>query len=365
MPLSSFEGSAGRAAAATRNPWSGKGPSCDDHAMTRALPSDRALAIAAVVGMAVVVFADAFTVFEFAPRQGRGFVLAALLTTLVGCFLRFGLPGAWSRLLRHPQLLVPLGLALTAELVLGWIALVPLVAELFQPSYTTPVATVSLWFVLSALIWTVHAAWATVLVMDVVTRDVCSPSHALTSAVRWVPRTAGVCLLGWAIVLVGAVPMLVLGPGSHAVTLPVLAVQALLANVLTAALLPVALDMRLSFGGAFLAGVHTGFSLWRRWWKPVVAQCLLLGVVTLLHVTWPGNVRQNLGVHGFWTGAYDHQTYWYGKYMSALDAPQTALVATWLTLVMGAMAVAVKLHVVEQWVAAGEDHDASAIDDRT
>jgi len=134
--------------------------------------------------------------------------------------------------------------------------------------------------------------------------------------------------------------------------LVVIAVIGIALNVGTAALLPVAVTVEGSFFAALGAGVGASLAFWRRWWKPLAAQLLLLGFFTFLVVSYSysggHSSKTNWGVNSFWVGGYESDCRWYTKYMEALEAPTVDWVIAVLALAFGVLAIAVKLHIAQQ-----------------
>jgi hypothetical protein len=110
----------------------------------------------------------------------------------------------------------------------------------------------------------------------------------------------------------------------------------------------VALDARLSFGEALRHGIQVSWRAKERWWLPILAQMMLLGLFTFISVSYAGHSKTNWSANGFWTGGYENECCWYGKLMEALEAPKVAVISTALGLVFGVLAVAVKLRIVEE-----------------
>jgi hypothetical protein len=312
----------------------------------------------ALLGAAAVLLQQAVSDLPLKPRQEAGFLVLALALLAVTLALRLLLPAATRKLLRHKDLLVPLGLLVFAEGVLGWLLLLP-VAAVFAASRPLHLGfltlSLSVAAVLAVLLRVAYGTWATVLILDAVRRDRADPVEAVGGLRRWFWRVLGLECIGWGILFAGLVLALALAAAAQALALLLIGAGSLLWNLATAALLPLALDDRLSFGAALRAGMQVSWAHRGRWWKPVVVQMLLLGAFTYVSVSYtetsgPGAVTThqttNWSVNGFWTGGYTDECRWYGAVMQTLEAPKLGMVSTALGLVFGVLAITVKLHIV-------------------
>jgi hypothetical protein len=311
----------------------------------------------ALVGVAVVVLPQAAGLLDLRPRQGWGFLLLFLIVPVVAVAIARLTPGAAGRLRRHPDLLVPLGVLVFLDAILGWLQRAPALARLLTAAYPMNLfgigLSLSAAYGLSILLRVAYAAWMTSLILDVVRTGRADPIAALAGLRRWFWRVLGLESVGWVVLLAGAAVALALAPVSLVVTVLVMAAWALFWNLATAALLPNGLDGGVNFWGALAGGIRVSWGGQRRWRLAVVAQLLLLGLATFYSLSYsearPGSSttysRTNWSVNPFWTGGYEDGCRWYGKLMETLEVPPVPLVVTALALVFGVLAVAVKLHV--------------------
>src|SRR5262249_3091995 len=98
-------------------------------------PPLRYLRLTALLGTCAVLLQEAVSAFPLQPRQAWGFVILVLAVSAVALTLRWLMPAALGKLLAHPDLLVPLGLLVFLEGVLGWLLLLQPVAALLAPSW--------------------------------------------------------------------------------------------------------------------------------------------------------------------------------------------------------------------------------------
>ena len=154
------------------------------------------------------------------------------------------------------------------------------------------------------------------------------------------------------VVIVGIALMLSLMPSLGVYSLVPMAVFGVLWNYATAALLPVGFESAQGFWAAFRDGVRASFAHLPKWWLLLLAHMLLLGMIMFFSVRWnqAGTQHNNLSwnVNVFWTGGYEDECRWYGKLAEVNRTTRMPLVTTLLTLLFGAMAVAMKIAIVQR-----------------
>ncbi len=317
------------------------------------------------------------------------FLFLVLAGAAVGAVFGWLMPSAGSCLRRHPDLLVPLGLVVLATAGIGWLERIPAMAALLTPSFPIKLGAVSLavsaGFMLRGWITIAYATWMTLIVLHAVGRDRVELEANLGRVPAWFLRILGLELIGHGVcyvMLAIELPLLLavgglaisamrsgrlspvarLAPALMAEVMIAMGGLAVLWNLGTAALLPVAIDRSLGFWSAFRAGLRTSWWGLRRWGVLVVVQLLLLGLWGFLHVDYQrtststeggafsesANMNFNFHFHLFWTGGYEDQCTWYQEFLSALKAPAVPLVSALVTLLFGVLAIGVKLTIVER-----------------
>ena len=323
------------------------------------MPPQLRLRLAAGVGAAGFLLTEALSEFP-QPRQMTGFVVLVIAAAAVALTLRFLLPAATARLLRHPDLVVPLGLVVLGETLIAWLPRLPVAAAFLTLSWTLKVGAasfaVSVAFVLSILLWAGYGTWMTVLILQLAREGRDDPVAAWSGVRRWFGRVLGLEFVGWGVLFLALAVVIPLAAGALPLALLAIGGGCVLWNLATAALLPVALDGRLRFGEALGHGIRVSWRGKARWWPAVVAQLLLLGLVTFVSVSHggpgdkPGSYtrqqKTSWAVNAFWTGGYENECRWYGKLMEALEAPKLKWVSTALGLTFGVLAIVVKIHIV-------------------
>jgi hypothetical protein len=316
--------------------------------------------LVAAAGVGLVLLQQAVSAGPLQPRQGGGFVVLVVAVLAVALAFRWLLPSALVALRRAPDLLVPLGLLVFVEAVVGWLLLLPPLAAVLAPSTSVKVLslsfTVSLAVVLTILLRVAYAAWMTTLVLDAVREGRADLPRSFARSWRRFGRVLALVFVGWGMLFLGLLLVITLAACAMPLALVLVGLGSLLWNLATAALLPVALgEELLRFGPALGKGIRVSWSFKGRWWKLVVVQMGLLGWVTFVSLSYteerPGSTTTrsvtNWSVNGFWTGGYEDECRWYGKVMEALQAPGLAVVSTALTLVFGVLAVGIKLAITE------------------
>lgn len=313
------------------------------------MDTDVVLIVCAAIGAALYVGADPASLSDLDSRQSRGVVLAVFLTAAVYLALRFVLPRAWGAIREHPRILVPLGLAAGGSTVLAWASGWSVLAAFLIPSTQIWFLNLSMLFIAQILIWAFFGSWTTVLVLDVARGRPCDPAGQIRTAWGWFPRVVGIESICWIALLACLSGAILVAPVAIQLALLLIGTISVGLNVCTAAILPVALSEDRGFIAAFRAGVRASIDGWRRWWKPLAVQLLLLGLITFFAVAFsdgPNHTsRTNWAVNGFWIGGYESECRWYSKYMEALDTSAVDAIAGVLGLVFGVLAIAVKLQI--------------------
>jgi hypothetical protein len=320
---------------------------------------DRPLRLLAIAGPAVVLLWQLLTLPPTQPRQGVGLAVLAIFTPAVGLVLLTLLRPALALLLRHGDLLVPLGLYVIATHVTNALLALPALAAVATPSWSIQLLglglSLSLGIVLQVALAVAYAAWVTRLVLQAVEDDRTDLVGALAGPWQLLGRVFVAEAAGWVGLMALMVPAVALAGAALPVGLFAIGALSLAWNLATAALLPVVAASREPLARALAEGFRASWSRKRRWWYVVVVQVLLLGGVTFVSVsfttsTGPGNFTSknntNWSVNGFWTGGYEDSCRWYGAAAAAYETQTLPLVTALLGIVFAVLAVAVKLRVV-------------------
>jgi hypothetical protein len=320
-------------------------------------PARSVLRVIALVGTGVVVLWQAVSIGRVKPRQDWGFLVLVLAGLAVGLMLALILPAATRRLLRHKDLLVPLGLYVSAGALLNALAAAPAFARLLAAAEPVKLFaltfTLSLAVVIQVVLGVIYAAWTTTLVLQVVREDRTDLAGTFADIGRWL-RVLCAEFIGWAVLFAGVAVAIAIGRASIGVALFLIAVLTLAWNLATVALLPVVVAERRPMLAALADGFRQSRARMGRWCVPVVGQMVLLGWITFIHVSFtsyprPGSVtthtKTNWQVNAFWTGGYEDTCRWHGDLMKAVEVEPLPLVNTLLGLVFGVLAVVIKLRV--------------------
>jgi hypothetical protein len=198
---------------------------------------------------------------------------------------------------------------------------------------------------------TLFAAWITLLVVSATHRKQADALSAIRDLPMGALRLFPVILVGW-----GVAQLLL--PWSYRLLFdieplaaPIAAGLALVCwNLMTAALLPLALNPNLPYLKAVASGFEMGLVGLLRWLLPLLAQMALLGLVTWVTVS-----RSSLPpsdpswhIHVLWTGGYESVNHWVVDITQAMGAPIPPLFQTAFALLFGAFAIGIKLILVER-----------------
>lgn len=304
------------------------------------------------MGIAALLARDLYASLPLQPRQSYGFVLLAVVIVGVGLVSLVLMRRAVGMLLRQPDLLVPLALITLGEKLLGWLASLGGVFSRAFPLHLLNISfPISLHGLLGIALAVAYATWMTAVVLELVRTGSGDPCAVLPAAWRWFGRVLGVEFIGWAVVFLGIAFMMLLFRIMQIYALVPMAVGAVAWNFATAAVLPVGLTAGPGFWNAFRTGVRASFANLRKWWLLLLAQMLLLGLVMFFHTSWRngGNYNENTAcnVNAFWIGGYDNSCRWYDKLVEMYHTAKLPVVETLLALLLGTLAVAIKIALVQ------------------
>jgi hypothetical protein len=314
------------------------------------------LRLLAIAGPVAVLLWQVVTLPPLVPRQDVSLVVLLALGFWTGIGLV--LMRASRTILRHGDLLVPLGLYVAAvplaSAVLAWPALAAVTAPSWSAQALGLGLSLSAGLVVQIVLAVFYSGWATRLVVQAAQQGRTDLVGALAGPWRWFSRVFVAETIGWGVLFVLMIPALAVASVALPLALLLIGVISLVWNLVTAALLPVVVASRRPLGAALADGFRAGRREMGRLWYVIVVQMLLLGWVTFLSVSFttsngPGNVTTknstNWSVNGFWTGGYEDNSRWYGKVTEIYETQPLAPVTTLLGLLFGVLAVAVKVRV--------------------
>ncbi|HEY6803114.1 MAG TPA: hypothetical protein VI306_05985 [Pyrinomonadaceae bacterium] len=320
------------------------------------------LRLIAFLGTAGVLLWDVESIPQLQPRQSAGFIILGLAMLAVGLMLVI-LSDATERIFRYTDLLVPLGLFVTVSTSFNMLAALPAIAAMMAASWTIKLLTLSLslsvTLVVTFLLSVAYVGWTTALIFQVVVQGQINLIAPLSVFGRWFWRALMLELLGWGILLTVLAVVLIASIMSMGGALVLLGGLSLIWNLLTAAVLPVVLADSRPFWAAVKDGIRISRARMHKWAPLVIAQMVLLGWVTFIHVSYthktegPGRLttieqttKTDWGVNTFWTGTYADDCKWHGSLMKSLESEPLALVDSLLMLVFAVLAIAIKIRIV-------------------
>ena len=288
-------------------------------------------------------------------------------------------PDGWRRLERFPDLLVPLGLWAVALKLVDWLALagIGLQTPLFAPiSLGMIPLTVTVELLLRVVLNILLATWMTVLVVEAVLEDRADLRGSLArSRGRLLRLGLLLCpmwILNWLLLAAEISATVALGMGMGkgissvlgslggvVIWLTLLAVLGghFLINLLTAALLPVAVESHLGFWRTLRLAIAVSWQNRRRWWMLLLVQYVLLGAWMMVHYhnkstggLFSGSMSFKFSFNYWapWLGDYAYNAQWYSKAMGWVGHEPLALVVTLWALLTGLLSIVVKLAIVER-----------------
>lgn len=328
-------------------------------------PTASLLRLVAFLGTGLILLWDATSVAQIKPRQSTGVVILALAVLSVGLMLLSSLSDATERLRRYTDLLVPLGLFVTVSTAFNALVAVPALAAMLAAPWSVKLLTLSLslsvGLVITYLLSVIYVGWTTALIFQVVVQgqiDLVAPVAIIR---RWFWRALALELFGWGVLLVVSAVALAVGAMSLTFALVLLGVTSLSWNLLTAAILPVALADTRPFWPALRHGLSVSRSGMRKWAALVIAQMVLLGWITFIHVSYTYETNRsgseygstktektntNWGVNSFWTGGYADNCKWHESLMKSLESEPLGLIDRLLTLSFAILAIAIKIKII-------------------
>jgi hypothetical protein len=310
----------------------------------------------ALIGLGVVLVSDLVVSLPWKPRQGYGLVLLVFACAVVALVSLILMPRAAGALVRHKDLLIPLALLVVALQLLAWLTALPLLGALLTPAWPLHLFNwsfaLSLHLLITIGLFIAYATWMTAAILAFVRTGQNNPCAVWPAAVKQFWRVFGLEIIGVTVVLLGTGALLALLPVFGWLALVPMAAFAVAWNFATAAVLPVAFDEELGFWAALRAGVQVSLVNLRKWWLLLLAHMLLLGLFIFFYSRWNegGTQHANVSWHVnvFWTGGYEDGCRWYGKLVDVYKTSKLPFVETLLGLLFGAMAVAVKIAVVQR-----------------
>lgn len=320
---------------------------------------------------------------NFGAFWTRGLALASLSVAVMGCTVcaacLLTMPRATRTLLAAPDLLVPVVLFVSVAHMPWCFVGVPLLGDAltwlltlgFDHGWPARLPVQILGLAVSALL----ATWAAHRIVARVTGSGADLSQFRSDALRRFPRGVVVCAIGWGVPFLASLILWQLSP-RHASAVERLeaisALQALVWNLATAAVLLFAVVPGRSVCDALGAGFRWSVVGARRWIAPVVAHMLLAGWVVHLDFEMGGFVHGLPGVdgwgsrfelNGFWTGAFEGASRWYWTACTITGTPTVPAARFAIELLLVSMAVVVKIHIAHHLVDAGAFSPAPRLSD--
>ena len=304
----------------------------------------------AVFGLAIVLMID--LLLSFRSGWGLGLLMLILFPVAVAVFALLLMPREAGTLVRTPDLLLPLALLIIASHLLDWLSDPHVLGVLLNPGLPIRLWTLSLGlsvgFLLRMALDVAYATWMTCLLLEFARSGASDPSRSLPKGVAPYLRVFGLCVMGWAVVMLGTALLIGLFPLLSFAALGLMLVAGVVWNLATAAVLLVGYEYPAGLWPAFRAGMAASWSRKWNWWPLLLGQMLLLGMIFFSYRSSGGSTNLNWSVNVFWTGGYEDTCRWYEKLAAAYQTKTLPFVSTLLKLLCGALAVGVKLAIVQR-----------------
>jgi hypothetical protein len=349
-------------------------------------PVTSLLRLVAILGTLAVWLQQILFMPQLQPRQEAGFIVLLVAVLAVAASLSMLMPDATVKLLRYKDLLIPLGLFITLSAVFNYLVTLPVLAAMFTSSWPITILTfsfsLSVGLLFNFLLSIIYAGWTTSLIFQAVVLGRVNPVEVLALGGRWFWRTLGAELFGWVLTIGVTICALALSTASVSLALILIAVASLVLNLATVAVLPIAIADSRPLDQAIRHGLKVSRANMHKWAPLVIAQMLLLGWITFIHVSYTTrettsdkqthlnsaldleradsvpeytdtvttsqtvHTQTNWGVNGFWIGGYADNCKWYGSLMEALKAKPIQWIESLLTMLFAVLAIAIKIRIV-------------------
>jgi hypothetical protein len=319
----------------------------------------RALALA---GTAIAVLGALLRSIPVGMHHGAGLGTFILVAGAVVVTARLLFAPAWRTIVSRPDLLVPVGIVLFGQEVLGWLARIPVLVPILSHTLSGRILGLSLGMsgvgVLGIVLWVSFAAWQTGLLVHIV----CSPDRYPLDP--WVSIRRGFlpCLatiaLGNLVILAVMIPyvaLLAVSEPPELIAIIALGSLTVAWNVVTTAVLPIAVSRDGPITTRMKEGFRESWRLKSRLWPRLFAQLLLMGLATFSYersrttTTLPGGItsvtesgNSSCQVHAIWVGGYENNDHWYDDAVANAKATPVPVLTWILNVLFLVLAVAMK-----------------------
>jgi len=317
----------------------------------------------AVLGPLVVLALDLLLGARWVSGQGYALFVAALILVATGLVLIVFLRREARGMLRQPDILVPLGLYVLATGMLQWFSSLPVLGGILAPSWDLSLFSMSFSVSVSLLLGIAlavgFAAWTLGLICLATQGRAPDLFEGLRTMRRGGWRTLGYMTLAMLVFFPMMAVCLALLPYVMPLALISIGLGALLLNFATAGVLLRGIARpEAPFWPCLRDGIVVSCKNASRWWAPLLLQMEILGLFTVVHVSISRsfNLRRvtNWAVNGMWTGGFESDSRWLPNMMDAVAVPVPAVVTTLIGLVLGALAIAVKMRIARELHQVGE-----------
>ncbi len=324
---------------------------------------NRNLAIVSILSIILSFIYAAYKSFPLKDREEYGFIILFAALVLVPLAAVLTMREGFVLITKKPQILIPIGILYLANLLIDLMGHIPLISFMVKPFYQFLLSPLksdfSLVFIIGVFFAVCYAVWQTSLVITCVGRDECNPWNEFGRIFNFFFRVFVTLARGWLVLFVLFLPRMLFEGKMMIVFIIFLAIASLVWNLITYAVLPVALlNNNLDFMKAFRLGIKISVENLKSLWLPVLTYMLLLGFVVFLYVSYTTSTNGSVhtykntvtNVNAFWIGGYENQCKWYSDHQKALKSNKIAIISDMLGAIFLVLSVCLKITIVSRLV---------------
>ncbi len=305
--------------------------------------------VVSAAGVAIVLLLALIQSFGAQPLQYRSLYWLIAAVILVPITIRFVFRDSWRALIQTPDLLIPFGIAWFASKALTWLALLPYVGRFFLIGWQGNVVgvplTVSSQVIFNGIVWSAFASWQIELIWQYLRHDRIIDISLWPPIRRGFWRAFSILILGHGVLLLAIIPALAAGIFGFLIL-------GILWNVLTVALMPVAISGSPTLIQGIRDGLFTSWKMKQNWWIQLGTQLMMLGIMTYVWAIDQEGGRylseSSFAVSAFWVGAFENDFRWHSKYMAMIHVAPLPWAVAVLEMLFILLAISMKIYVIKR-----------------
>jgi hypothetical protein len=355
------------------------------------LKLSKILRTVAVIGLVLTTIYKIFSVSDIKQNQVYSFYALILIVVGIGVSL-FVLRKTTVQIFKNPDLLVPIGLYVTANTILsfgtkslsfvgfrdGKLELEGL--SLFLVVYFLTQVFISVFF----------TGWMTRILLQFVESGRVELIYTIQDFRNWLPRTFIYLVVGWIPIYLMLsfmfLPVLLGGSARSSVALLypfifLIGISSLFWNLATAALLPYIISTKANLKQSFKEGVQISWANKKKTIIPVLLLMIVSGWIVLISVNYSERIDEkaefgevsdsysikntrnfNYATNFVWTGNYPEASKWHNDLLKAVKEEPLSSVSFRIMLLMLILSLVVNLKIIQE-VRVSKDYEYDAIED--